>query len=233
MIIQVPLKQTRAFVNEECDDFSYGGGGIAFPASSMDQQLESAAPPSNLMKAMSLSAKREARNYNDNNSQVNVEDAIVKLGDSEGKFEEVEGMTIERDTDYPIRVTLQFYKSTDSGAINEDVISVISKQFEVSRKNADYIGSLVITPDSQRPTESAPPTIPSPVVIPPWWNQFWVTYKGVFPQYTEDHAKQLVFNKNNRRFENSSLIDVQDQVLNLLGMNENVAKPPPVNWGVL
>jgi hypothetical protein len=47
----------------------------------------------------------------------NVEDAIVKVGKSEGQFREIGGLEIERDERYPIRVTLQYYKATDNGVV--------------------------------------------------------------------------------------------------------------------
>jgi hypothetical protein len=38
-----------------------------------------------------------------------VEDAIVKVGEAEGPFDEVAGIAIERDPQFPVRVTLQVY----------------------------------------------------------------------------------------------------------------------------
>jgi hypothetical protein len=53
-------------------------------------------------------------------SQSNVEDAIVKIGASEGKFRGIGGLAIERDDRFPVRVTLQYYKATDNGVVNDD-----------------------------------------------------------------------------------------------------------------
>jgi hypothetical protein len=56
----------------------------------------------------------------------NVEDAVVKIGKSEGKFREIGGLPIERDERYPVRVTLQYYKATDNGIVC--FFSLLTKQ---------------------------------------------------------------------------------------------------------
>jgi len=170
---------------------------------------------------------------------VNVEDAIVKVGATEGTFSEVGGLKIERDPRFPVRVTLQFYKCTDNGAVNDEVMSVIAKQISDSRKNADFIGSLVIGPNVGRPTEHNVHKLPwtqsnnaDIITIPDWWNNFWLTYRNLFPQHNESHAKQLVFSGG--RFANSALFEVQDRVLEILGGHSAVAtSKPKVDWMVL
>jgi hypothetical protein len=42
-------------------------------------------------------------------SDCDVEDAIIKVGESEGEFQEIGGLDIERDTRFPVRVTLQVW----------------------------------------------------------------------------------------------------------------------------
>ena len=61
--------------------------------------------------------------------------------------------TIRRDERYPIRVTLQYYKSTDNGIITDEIMKGISQQLKTSRKHSDYVGSLVTEYNSKRPTE--------------------------------------------------------------------------------
>ena len=62
-------------------------------------------------------------------------------------------ITIERDEKYPIRVTLQYYKSTDNGVITKEIMQAIAKQLKTSQKQSDYVGSLVTEYNSGRPTE--------------------------------------------------------------------------------
>lgn len=159
----------------------------------------------------------------------NVEDAIIKVGKSEGSFEEIQNFEIERDDRYPVRVTMQFYKATDNGVVNDDNIKQISEQIQSARKNADFIGSLVVGGVSNRPTE--PVLNRNPYVTPAWWNEFWLVYRNVFPQYTEERAKEKVFSGG--RFNNSSMNDAKEQVIDILsaGSDPN-SKPQPV-WNVL
>ena len=80
-------------------------------------------------------------------------DLCLNCGDKQLKFKELNGMdTIERDPDYPIRVTVQYYKSTINGIITKDIIKSIKKQLQSSQKQSDFIGSLVVN-NSNRPTE--------------------------------------------------------------------------------
>jgi len=80
-------------------------------------------------------------------------DLCRECGEKQLKFEELNGMnTIERDTRYPIRVTLQYYKSTNNGVLDDDIMKAIKNLLAKSQKQADYIGSLV-TDHSMRSTE--------------------------------------------------------------------------------
>merc|ERR1712083_170337 len=77
-----------------------------------------------------------------------------------GKFDELRGLLdsvkdykLERDERYPVRVTLQYYKATDNGAVDKEIMDDIVKQLEASQKQADFMGSLVTEYDPNRPTE--------------------------------------------------------------------------------
>lgn len=71
------------------------------------------------------------------------EDVIVKISDKdEGPFPDIK-YNLQRDTRYPIRITLQFYKATSNGILDYDTMFNISKQFVTAQQNADFIGSLV------------------------------------------------------------------------------------------
>ena len=50
-----------------------------------------------------------------------VEAAVIGHGAVEGPFTEIDGVEIERDPRFPIRVTVQFYKATSNGVVSEDM----------------------------------------------------------------------------------------------------------------
>jgi hypothetical protein len=50
----------------------------------------------------------------------NVETAVIGHGEAEGPFTEIDGLKIERDERFPIRVTVQFYKATSNGVVSSD-----------------------------------------------------------------------------------------------------------------
>jgi len=71
-------------------------------------------------------------------------DLCKECGEKQLSFDELNGLsTIERDTRYPIRVTLQYYKSTDNGILTKDIMKAIKNLLEKSQKQADFVGSLV------------------------------------------------------------------------------------------
>jgi hypothetical protein len=98
-----------------------------------------------------------------------VEAAVIGHGKVEGPFTEIDGLQIERDPDFPIRVTVQFYKATSNGAISEADVDEIADQIRRVYDEADYVGSLVVDGPSDRPTEYAG----SKVQPPDWWQVFW------------------------------------------------------------
>jgi hypothetical protein len=46
-----------------------------------------------------------------------VEESVIGRGKVEGPFTEIDGLEIERDERYPVRVTVQFFKATSNGAV--------------------------------------------------------------------------------------------------------------------
>jgi hypothetical protein len=102
-----------------------------------------------------------------------VEAAVIGHGPVEGPFTEIDGLEIERDTRFPIRVTVQFYKATSNGMITEADMQDIADQIERVYADADYVGSLVIDGHSERPTEyDGPKDEP-----PGWWGAFWQRFE--------------------------------------------------------
>lgn len=83
-----------------------------------------------------------------------VEAAVVGHGDLEGPFTEIDGLRIQRDPAFPIRVTVQFYKATSNGVVTERDIREIRDQIARVYEDASYIGSLVLPEQgSYRPTD--------------------------------------------------------------------------------
>ena len=122
-----------------------------------DEAMEEAAAPSSIFKA-----------------DGDVEAAVIGHGKVEGPFTEIDGLSIERDPRFPIRVTVQFYKATSNGVVTEADMEAIASQIERVYDEADYVGSLVVDGASDRPTE-----YDGPKVEPPgWWEDFWHRFEN-------------------------------------------------------
>ena len=102
-------------------------------------------------------------------SRSNVEAAVIGHGDVEGPFTEIDNLDIERDPNFPIRVTVQFYKATSNGVVSTDDMREIHEQIQKVYDDADYVGSLVLDGRQDRPTEyEGDHTQPDD-----WWERFW------------------------------------------------------------
>lgn len=102
-----------------------------------------------------------------------VENAVIRHGELEGPFTEIDRLAIRRDPDFPVRVTVQFYKATSNGIVNENDMTAIAEQIERVYDDADYVGSLVVDGPSDRPTEyDGPKDEPAG-----WWDAFWQRYE--------------------------------------------------------
>ncbi len=103
-------------------------------------------------------------------SASDVEEAVIGHGEVEGPFTEIDGLKIERDERFPIRVTVQFYKATSNGIVSEEDMQEIAGEIERVYSEADYVGSLVVGGGSNRPTEY------DGVKVEPegWWQAFWL-----------------------------------------------------------
>jgi hypothetical protein len=102
-----------------------------------------------------------------------VEAAVIGHGAVEGPFTEIDGLDIERDARFPIRVTVQFYKATSNGIVSAEDMQQIAEQIERVYNEADYVGSLVVGGGSSRPTEyDGPKEEPAG-----WWDAFWKRFE--------------------------------------------------------
>jgi hypothetical protein len=83
-----------------------------------------------------------------------VEQAVLGHGRIEGKFEEGQGLRLERDDRFPVRITIQFYKATSNGVVSPADLDAIATGIGNVYEHADYVGSLVIPEgDARRPTD--------------------------------------------------------------------------------
>ena len=156
LVIQVPLKQ-REVANQY---WGYGSDeGIA--------DMPMAAPPASASGA-SKAFREEQRS--------DVEVAVVGHGDTEGYYDEFGHLAIERDTRYPVRVTVQFYKATSNGVVSEADIADIRAQIDRVYANADWVGSLVTDGYTGRVTEWVAPQPPpqrQPAETATWAEPTW------------------------------------------------------------
>eukprot|EP00697_Spironema_sp_BW2_P017612 gnl/Spiro4/9359_TR4937_c0_g1_i1.p1 gnl/Spiro4/9359_TR4937_c0_g1~~gnl/Spiro4/9359_TR4937_c0_g1_i1.p1 ORF type:complete len:462 (-),score=-15.97 gnl/Spiro4/9359_TR4937_c0_g1_i1:82-1272(-) len=221
MIIQVPVNVKAKNVNRPHK--------INFPPQQPQVQcMINCIPNSYDINDDYFKEENEQENFNFGKIQLrskkeksNVEHAIIKVGEDEGEFPDFNNFEIQRDTKYPVRVTLQYYKATSNGVIDEEVISQISNELKESRKYATSIGSLVVN-NSNRPTEFQNPIIKAA----PWWGDWWIINQHRF-NLSESQAREKVF--VNGRFVDSTLNDVENRLFHILSANDN-NNNPNIQW---
>ncbi|MFT5679142.1 MAG: hypothetical protein ACI8RZ_000046 [Myxococcota bacterium] len=88
-----------------------------------------------------------------------MEQAVIGHGAVEGPFTELHDLDIERDDQFPVRVTVQFYQATDTGTLTDADAARLRAQIDRVYSDASFVGSLVTEGYTGRPTEwSQPPT---------------------------------------------------------------------------
>jgi hypothetical protein len=128
-LVQVPLKhENRGML---------GGAMMAQPS----------APPS---CAMDMAAEADDGGEAE---ESDVEQAVLGHGPNLGPYVEGYGSTLVRDPQFPIRITVQFYKATSNGVVSEADLDGIASNIGNVYEHADYVGSLVVPEgDRSRPT---------------------------------------------------------------------------------
>ena len=116
-----------------------------------------------------------------------VEEAVIGHGKVEGPFTEIDGLEIERDDRYPIRVTVQFYKATSNGVVSKQDMADIAAQINRVYQQADYVGSLVVEGRTDRPTQYDG----LHVEPPDWWGTFWRRHFENTGQTREETVEML------------------------------------------
>ena len=115
-----------------------------------------------------------------------LEEAVIGHGEVEGPFAEIDGLEIERDDRYPVRVTVQFYKATSNGVVAPEDMAEITGQIQRVYREADYVGSLVLE-ESHRLTEHGGPKFEPP----DWWERFWERHFANTGQTPEEAIHML------------------------------------------
>ena len=105
---------------------------------------EAAAPSAGASDKQAVPAERR---------RSDVEAAVIGHGEDGGPFTEMQGKSLERDEQFPIRVTVQFYRATSNGVVSDADLNDVKLQIDSVYRNGDAIGSLVVpTNDRPRPT---------------------------------------------------------------------------------
>ena len=135
MIIQVPLKYRQPHVRADAPAMDKAFGGAVAKSAAV------AAPAQ-------APASQRAGGHSD------VETAVLGHGPQLGPYTELDGLTIERDPRFPVRVTVQFYQATSNGVLAAADVRALRAQIKKVYAMADYVGSLVVptAADRQRPT---------------------------------------------------------------------------------
>jgi len=98
------------------------------------------------------------------------EDAVIGHGAAEGPFNEINDLAIERDTRFPVRVTVQFYKATSTGEVSDEDVRELRAQIDRVYRDASYVGSLVTEAPEGRPTDWRPSSEGSVSWARPSWS---------------------------------------------------------------
>jgi hypothetical protein len=106
-------------------------------------------PPKNLPMMYGAAEMEESIPFRSSD----VEQAVIGHGETEGSYKGLAGLTIERDTRFPVRVTVQFYQATSNGVVNPQDVKRLRQQIDRVYDQADYVGSLVTTAPTERPTD--------------------------------------------------------------------------------
>jgi len=134
MIIQVPLKYRAPAMRGALAEDKAAFGAAGAPAAAPEPE-----------KAKSEKHGRAASD---------VEVAVLGHGPELGPYTELDGLEIERDPRFPVRVTVQFYQATSNGVLAARDVDALHAQIDKVYAKADYVGSLVVptAADRQRPT---------------------------------------------------------------------------------
>ena len=132
MIIQVPLKYRQPPARAAGVEVQGGGIGAASRRPRWRRQPKP--------------ASRRAGG----GGRSDVETAVLGHGPELGPYTELDGLTIERDPRFPVRVTVQFYQATSNGVLAAADVRSLRAQIKKVYAKADYVGSLVVPTAADR-----------------------------------------------------------------------------------
>jgi hypothetical protein len=113
----------------------------------------------------------------DGGGGADIDRAVLGHGPTEGRYTELDGLTIARDPRFPVRVTVQFYQATSNGVIDAENLAAMAAQIDRVYASADYVGSLVV-PESARPRPTQwDGTSPAPQ------GMTWMDFPGLAERY--------------------------------------------------
>ncbi len=140
MLIQVPLK--------------YRAPRQTFYPSAPTKMAKAASAPAPTAKAAPSAGGGAGYGDTQGRARSDVDTAVLGHGPTEGPYTELDGLTIARDSRFPIRVTLQFYQATSNGVISRANVKAMAAQIKKVYGKGDYVGSLVVPTglDRTRPT---------------------------------------------------------------------------------
>lgn len=126
-----------------------------------------------------------------------VENAVIDHGFNEGPFSELNRNRIERDTRFPIRVTVQFYKATSNGVVNRADVQELKRDIDQVYQASDSVGSLVTQGRTGRITEY------EGVKQQPrqWWDNFWRKHERTTGEGRYEAERRLRSLLRNDRYE--------------------------------
>jgi hypothetical protein len=79
--------------------------------------------------------------------------AVISVGKTHSKFEGIKDYTLKRDTRFPIRLTFQFYLTTDEQDVPEPLWKEMKQNIDGVYSKSAAVGSLVTQLDTGRTTE--------------------------------------------------------------------------------
>ncbi len=139
------------------------------------------------MESMPMSAPMAGAASTLKQQASDVEAAVIGHGKVEGPFTEIDGLAIARDPNFPIRVTVQFYKATSNGVVSTGDMQQIQRQIARVYADADFVGSLVTEGETGRPTEYTGPKQQPPG----WWEDFWQRHEANTGQSRQEALEML------------------------------------------
>ncbi|HEY3449868.1 MAG TPA: hypothetical protein VGK67_26180 [Myxococcales bacterium] len=118
-------------------------------------------------------------------AQPDMEVAVLGHGALEGPFTELDGLTIERDPRFPVRVTVQFYQATSSASIGAANMLKLAQQIGHVFDKGDAIGSLVVpSPSDLKRSTNWDGVGPEPKDLS-WWD-----FPGLVERWTNGQSLQ-------------------------------------------